>query len=154
MAINSPVFLLISSHSHLHNDLLPLWRVFKHMLTPSSHIFKISFLRNVPASYIPLTFQGTLPTSLLNRPKSVLHKSRVAVVQLTPHSSENQKLYNFAITVPKIFSDSHIIHKSFSVHKHRCSGPPPLAVLFSSSIRKPSPTYSRNLLGSFISVVL
>ncbi|GAB0203293.1 mitochondrial enolase superfamily member 1 [Grus japonensis] len=61
--------------------------VFWHIGTACFCAFKISFLKNAQPSWTTLPFrtasQGTLSTRPLNRPKSALYKSKVAVL-LTP----------------------------------------------------------------------
>ncbi|OPJ81602.1 hypothetical protein AV530_010012 [Patagioenas fasciata monilis] len=58
----------------------PCQLVFQHTGTDFSRASKISFLKNNQPSCTPLLFrtasQGTRPTSLLNRSKSVLQKSK------------------------------------------------------------------------------
>ncbi|KAK4807061.1 hypothetical protein QYF61_018402 [Mycteria americana] len=98
-----------SSQSSLVSQagLLPRRLVFRHLGTACSCAFRTSSLKNVQPSWTPLPIraasQGTLSTSLLNRPKSALRKSK--------------KLYHFVITLPKTASNHHIAHKSFSVHE-------------------------------------
>ncbi|KAK4830892.1 hypothetical protein QYF61_013821 [Mycteria americana] len=83
--------------------------------------FKISFFKDVQPSWTPLPVraasQGTLSTSLLNRPKSALLKSEVAVLLTPLLTSPRIESYHFVIAVPKTASNHHITHKSFSVHK-------------------------------------
>ncbi|KAK4824038.1 hypothetical protein QYF61_009629 [Mycteria americana] len=61
---------------------------------------------------------GTLSTSLLSRPKSALRKSKVTVL-LTPliTSPSIKNSYHFMITLPKMASNHHMAHKSFSVRE-------------------------------------
>ncbi|KAK4826909.1 hypothetical protein QYF61_012501 [Mycteria americana] len=100
---------------------LPHQFIFRHMGTACSCTFKISFLKNVQHSWTPLPFrtasQGTLPTRLLNRPKSALQKSKAELL-LTPllTSLRIENSYHFLIAMPKTASNHHITHKS-SVHK-------------------------------------
>ncbi|KAK4810611.1 hypothetical protein QYF61_007348 [Mycteria americana] len=72
--------------------------------------------------------QRTLSTSLLNRPKSALRKSKTAVLLTPLLTSPSIKNYHFVITLPKTASNHHIAHKSFSIHKQQPSdhfcGPP------------------------------
>ncbi|KAK4808475.1 hypothetical protein QYF61_005792 [Mycteria americana] len=60
--------------------LLPRQLVFRHLGTACSCAFRTSSLKNVQPSWTPLPFraasQGTLLTSLLNRPKTALRKSK------------------------------------------------------------------------------
>ncbi|KAK4821246.1 hypothetical protein QYF61_016545 [Mycteria americana] len=101
-------------------SLLPRRLVFRHLGTARSCAFRTSSLKNVQPSWTPLPFraasQGTLSTSLLNRPKSALRKSKVAVL-LTPlaASPHIKNSYHFVITLPKTASNHHMAHKSFSV---------------------------------------
>ncbi|KAK4821777.1 hypothetical protein QYF61_000838 [Mycteria americana] len=70
--------------------LLPRRLVFRHLGTARSCAFRTSSLKNVQPSWTPLPIraasQGTLSTSLLNRLKSALRKSKVAVLP-TPLAS-------------------------------------------------------------------
>jgi len=83
-------------------------------------------LKNVQPSYTPLPFntlsQGTLSTSILNRPKSALQKSMV-VILLTPLFTEDRELYHFMVgrTADR---GSQILHSpSHSQAYHRTAQP-------------------------------
>ncbi|KAK4819036.1 hypothetical protein QYF61_024401 [Mycteria americana] len=113
-----------SSQSSLVSQagLLPHQLVFRHLGTARSCAFRTSSLKNVQPSWTPLPVraasQGTLSTSLLNRLKSALWKSKVAVSADPPHRfTTYQKLCHFVITLPKTASSHHIAHKSFSVRE-------------------------------------
>ncbi|KAK4817082.1 hypothetical protein QYF61_027913 [Mycteria americana] len=129
------------------------------MGTACSCAFKISFLKNAQPSWIPLPFrtasQGTLSIRLLNRPKSALPKSKVAVL-LTPllTSLRIENSYHFMITMSKTAPNHHITHKSFSVHKQQVQQAPSLVGSLTSCVRKSSSTHSKNLLDCFLSAVL
>ncbi|KAK4816686.1 hypothetical protein QYF61_019922 [Mycteria americana] len=75
--------LLVDGQSSLLSQagLLPRRLVFRHLGTARSCAFRTSSLKNVQPSCTPVPIraasQGTLSTSLLNRPKSALRKSKI-----------------------------------------------------------------------------
>lgn len=79
------LFFLSSSQSSLFSQAgLAHQLIFQHKAWPAPVPFRTSFLNNVQSSWAPLPFRNaskrTLLSSLLNRPRSVLHKSRAAIL--------------------------------------------------------------------------
>lgn len=87
---------------------------------------QISVFKNVQHSWTPFPFrtasQGTLSTRLLKRLKSAIQKVKWKggrSVDPSLYFSKNRKLYHCMITVPRMASNHHFTHQSFSVHKHQ-----------------------------------
>ncbi|KAF1498097.1 Phosphatidylinositol 3-kinase regulatory subunit alpha, partial [Eudyptula minor] len=127
----------------------------RHMGTACSCAFKTSFLKIVQPSWTPLPFrtvsQGTLSTSALNRPKSALRKSMVAVLLaplLTSPRIENSTI-SWSLSPRRPLTTTSPTSPSLFVNS-RSSEAPPLVGSLTSCVRKLSSTHSRNLLDFII----
>ena len=128
------------------------------MGTVCSCVFKTSSLKNVQPSWTTLPFrtfsQGTLSTSILNRPKSALWKSMV-LVSLTPLLTSPQtknSIFSWSLS-PRLPPTTTSPTSPSLLVNSKSSAAPPLAGSLISCVRKLSSTCSRNLLDSFLSAV-
>lgn len=123
------LFFPSSSQSCLFRQIsLPCWLCLQHMVTTCCCTCKISFLKNVQPSS---ALQECLPRDSVNQTPeqarvSALWEPEVAVLTTPLLTSPRSENYPFMIALPRIFSDHHITHHYFSVHKPQVQQVPSL----------------------------
>lgn len=116
-----------SQSSLFRQTSLPCWLSFQHMVIACSCTCKISFFKNVqPSSALQECLSRDSVNQALEQASLCSLKLEVAVLLTPLLTSPRIENYPCMIALPRMFSDHHITHHYFSVHKPQVQQVPSL----------------------------